>query len=336
MQNNFAVTASPHLREKATTQRIMQEVCLALAPAGIAAIIHFGSKAAILIAICVASCVLAEFLWQKIMKQKVTIADWSAVVTGLLLAYNLPSHTPWWMAVIGSFIAIILVKQMFGGIGCNFMNPALTARAILFISWSGIVGMYTPSAYAPAHLAIPTAVDAVTVATPLSTLNGGKILVDAIHPATNAAVTGKISLLDLFLGNHGGVIGETCALALILGGVYLLVRGIADWRIPVSFIATVFLCYLIKDGAELALYQILSGGLMLGAFFMATDYATSPITKSGRVIMGVGCGVILFVIRAFCSYPEGCSFAILFMNVATPMIDRFTQPRPFGEVKKHA
>lgn len=350
MQNNFAVTASPHLREKATTQRIMQEVCLALAPAGIAAIIHFGSKAAILIAICVASCVLAEFLWQKIMKQKVTIADWSAVVTGLLLAYNLPSHTPWWMAVIGSFIAIILVKQMFGGIGCNFMNPALTARAILFVSWVSVMGMYMPSAYAPAELAIPTAVDALTVATPLSTLNGGtnlvKIesqqLIDAFVEQGRALVQNsdgtfvKIELMDLLLGNHGGVIGETCALALILGGVYLLVRGIADWRIPVSFIGTVFLCYLIKDGAELALYQILSGGLMLGAFFMATDYATSPITKSGRVIMGVGCGVILFVIRAFCSYPEGCSFAILFMNVATPMIDRFTQQRPFGEVKKHA
>lgn len=316
MQNNLAVTSSPHLREKATTQRIMQEVCLALAPAGIAAIIHFGSKAAILIAICVAVCVLAEFLWQKIMKQKVTISDWSAVVTGLLLAYNLPSHTPWWMAAIGSVIAIVLVKQMFGGIGCNFMNPALTARAILFISWTGVMGAY------PQANPFQFTADAVTGATPLATLNDGSIE--------------GLKLLDLLLGNHGGVLGETCALAIILGGVYLLVRGIADWRIPVSFIATVFLCYLLKDGAEMALYQILAGGLMLGAFFMATDYATSPITRTGRVIMGVGCGVLLFVIRAFCSYPEGCSFAILFMNVATPMIDRFTKPRPFGEVKKHA
>ena len=290
----------------------MQEVCLALAPAGIAGIILYGFHAALLIAICVATCVLSEFLWQKATKQTVTIADWSAVVTGLLLAYNLPATAPWWMAVIGSVIAIVLVKQMFGGIGSNFMNPALTARAILFISWSGIMGSYPASRYA---------VDAVSGATPLATLNGG--------------TTEGLKLVDLLLGNHGGVLGETCAIAIILGGVYLLIRGIADWRIPVSFIGTVFVCYLLKDGAEMALYQLLSGGLLLGAFFMATDYATSPINKLGRVVFGVGCGFFLFLIRAFANYPEGCSFAILFMNVATPMIDRFTMPRPFGEVKKH-
>lgn len=322
MQNNFAVTSSPHLRDKATSQRIMQEVCLALAPAGIASIIHFGYQAAIIIAICVATCVLSEFLWQKATKQRVTISDWSAVVTGLLLAYNMPSTAPWWMAVIGSVIAIVLVKQLFGGIGSNFMNPALTARAILFISWSGIMGAYPVSAFTP---------DALSAATPLVTLNTGKMVVDV------AGESVKIQLMDLLLGNHGGVLGETCAIALIIGGVYLLVRGIADWRIPVTFIGTVFLCYLLKDGsAELALAQILSGGLLLGAFFMATDYATSPITSVGRIIMGVGCGLLLFVIRAFANYPEGCSFAILFMNICTPMIDRFTAPRPFGEVKKHA
>ncbi len=313
--SNFAVTSSPHLRDKATSQRIMQEVCLALAPAGIAGVILYGLNAAILIAICVATCVLCEFLWQKATKQPVTIADWSAVVTGLLLAYNLPATAPWWIAVIGSAIAIILVKQMFGGIGSNFMNPALTARAILFISWSGIMGSY-PQANAFAFTA-----DAVTGATPLATLNSG--------------TTEGIKLLDLFLGNQGGVLGETCALALILGGVYLMIRGIADWRIPVSFIGTVFVCYLLKDGAEMALYQLLAGGLLLGAFFMATDYATSPITTKGRWVFGVGCGLMLFIIRAFANYPEGCSFAILFMNVATPVINRFTMPRPFGEVKKH-
>ena len=313
--SNFAVTSSPHLRDKATSQRIMQEVCLALAPAGIAGIILYGFNAAILIAICVATCVLSEFLWQKATKQAVTISDWSAVVTGLLLAYNLPATAPWWVAVIGSVIAIVLVKQLFGGIGSNFMNPALTARAILFISWSGIMGAY------PKANPFQFAADAVTGATPLATLNGG--------------TTEGINLVDLLLGNHGGVLGETCAIAIILGGVYLLVRGIADWRIPVSFIGTVFVCYLLKDGAEMALYQLLSGGLLLGAFFMATDYATSPINKLGRVIFGIGCGFFLFVIRAFANYPEGCSFAILFMNVATPMIDRFTMPRPFGEVKKH-
>ena len=315
MQNNLAVTPSPHLRDKSTTQRIMQEVCLALAPAGIAGIILYGFNAALLIAICVVTCILSEYLWQKATKQRVTISDWSAVVTGLLLAYNLPATAPWWIAVIGSVIAIIVVKQFFGGIGSNFMNPALTARAVLFISWSGIMGAY------PVANAFNFAADAVTGATPLSTLNGGSV--------------GDLKLMDLLLGNHGGVLGETCAIAIILGGVYLLVRKIADWRIPVFFIGTVFLCYLIKDNAQIALYQVLSGGLLLGAFFMATDYATSPITSVGRIIMGVGCGLFLFVIRAFANYPEGCSFAILLMNVCTPMIDRFTMPRPFGEVKKH-
>ena len=313
--SNFAVTSSPHLRDKATTQRIMMEVCLALAPAGIAGIILYGFNAALLIAICVATCVLSEFVWQKATKQAVTVSDWSAVVTGLLLAYNMPATAPLWMAVIGSVIAIVLVKQFFGGIGSNFMNPALTARAILFISWSGIMGAY------PKANPFQFTADAVTGATPLATLNGG--------------TTEGLNLIDLLLGNHGGVLGETCAIALILGGVYLLVRGIADWRIPTAFIGTVFVCYLIKDGAEMALYQLLSGGLLLGAFFMATDYATSPITGLGRVIFGIGCGFFLFIIRAFANYPEGCSFAILFMNVATPMIDRFTMPRPFGEVKKH-
>ena len=314
MQNMFAVTSSPHLRAKATTQRIMQEVCLALAPAGIAGVILFGWQAAVVIAICVASCVLTEFLWQKAMKQKTTIADWSAVVTGLLLAYNMPANAPWWMAVIGSVIAIVLVKQLFGGIGSNFMNPALTARAVLFISWSTLM-----SATGPKPLI--AGLDVISGATPLAALNAGS--------------TEGLSLMQLFLGSHGGMLGETCAAALILGGLYLCLRGIADWRIPLSFIGTVFVCYLLKDGFDLALYQVMAGGLLLGAFFMATDYATSPITRLGRVIFGVGCGLILFVIRAFANYPEGCSFAILFMNVATPMIDRFTAPRPFGEVKKH-
>ena len=314
MQNKFAVTSSPHLRDKATSQRIMQEVCLALAPAGVASVILFGWQAAILIAICVATCVLSEFLWQKVTKQKVTVSDWSAVVTGLLLAYNLPATAPWWMAVIGSVIAIVLVKQLFGGIGSNFMNPALTARAVLFISWSSLMSASNP---AP----LMAGIDVLSGATPLNALNAGSFE--------------GLSLMNLLMGTHGGMLGETCALALILGGLYLCVRGIADWRIPASFIGTVFVCYLLKDGAEMALYQLLAGGLLLGAFFMATDYATSPITRTGRVVFGIGCGLLLFVIRAFANYPEGCSFAILFMNVATPMIDRFTAPRPFGEVKKH-
>ncbi|MBQ7849834.1 MAG: RnfABCDGE type electron transport complex subunit D, partial [Clostridia bacterium] len=238
MQNNFAVTSSPHLRAKATSQRIMQEVCLALAPAGIASIILFGVQAAIVIAVCVVSCVLAELGWQLITKQKVTVSDWSAVVTGLLLAYNLPATAPWWMAVIGSIVAIVLVKQFFGGIGNNFMNPALTARAVLFISWSTLMNASSPTPM--------IAIDVVSGATPLATLNEGSI--------------GALKLMDLLIGAHGGMLGETCAIALILGGLYLILRGIVDWRIPASFIGTVFVCYLIKDGAQVALYQILAGG----------------------------------------------------------------------------
>ncbi len=312
MQKNLAVSSSPHLRDNVTTRRIMQEVCLALAPAGIAAIVLFGASAATLIAVSVITAVLAEFCWNKLNKQKTTVGDWSAVVTGLLLAYNLPANAPVWIAVVGAIIAIILVKQMFGGIGSNFMNPALAARAILFVSWSSLMTSYPATRFMT---------DVTSSATPLNLLGKGTVE--------------GVNLMDLFLGNVPGVLGETCKLALLLGGVYLILRGIVDWKIPVTFIATVFVCYLVKDGAEMALYQILSGGLFLGAFFMATDYATSPVTNVGRVIMGVGCGLFLFVIRAYASYPEGCSFAILLMNVATPLIDKYTMPKAFGEVKKH-
>ncbi|MBQ2952766.1 MAG: RnfABCDGE type electron transport complex subunit D [Clostridia bacterium] len=329
MRNNFAVASSPHLRSKATTQRIMLEVCLALAPAGIAGVILFGWRAALLIAVCVTTCIVSELLWQLVTRQKVTVNDFSAVVTGLLLAYNLPASAPVWMAVIGSVLAIILVKQLFGGIGSNFMNPALTARAVLFISWSALMSAADPAPISAIYDPIANfvgklgagGIDVLSGATPLNALNAGS--------------TEGLSLMSLLMGTHGGMLGETCAIALIIGGVYLCIRGIADWRIPAAFIGTVFVCYFFMGGAEMALYQLLSGGLLLGAFFMATDYATSPITGLGRVIFGVGCGLLLFVIRAFANYPEGCSFAILFMNVATPMIDRFTMPRPFGEVKKH-
>ena len=313
MQKNLAVSSSPHLRDHVSTRRIMQEVCLALAPAGIAGIILFGSQAAVLIAASVISAVLAEYFYQKLTHQKVTVGDWSAVVTGLLLAYNLPANAPVWLAVVGAVIAIVLVKQIFGGIGSNFMNPALAARAILFVSWATQMTTYPATRFM---------LDGVSTATPLNSLGTGSVA--------------GVNLMNLFLGNIPGVLGETCKLALLLGGVYLILRRIVDWKIPVTFIATVFVCYLIKDGAEMALYQILSGGLFLGAFFMATDYATSPVTNPGRVIMGIGCGIFLFVIRAYASYPEGCSFAILLMNVATPLIDKYTMLKPFGEVKQHA
>ncbi len=316
MLKNLSVSSSPHLRDDATTRGIMLDVCLALLPAGLASIWFFGLRAAVLILLSVTSAVLAELLYQKASKQKVSVGDMSAVVTGLLLAYNLPAGAPWWVAVIGSALAIILVKQFFGGIGQNFMNPALAARAILFVSWMSIMTRY-PMAQAGNFLVgfTPDAVDTIASATPIT--------------------AGSSSLWDLFLGNIPGVLGETSKAAILLGGAYLLWRRVIDWRIPFTFIATVFVCYLIQGGAEKALLQVLSGGLFLGAFFMATDYATSPMTNLGKVIMGVGCGVLLFVIRSFSTYPEGCSFAILFMNVATPLIDKLTVPKTFGEVKQH-
>lgn len=312
MQKQLQVSSSPHLRYHSSTKRIMLDVCLALLPAGIAGVYFFGLPALTLIIVSVLSAVIAEWGYQKAAHQKVTVTDLSAVVTGLLVAYNLPANAPAWIAVSGSAVAIILIKQLFGGLGQNFMNPALGARAILFVSFASIMSSYpNPSAL------LVAGVDTVAKATPL------------------VLEAGRASLMDLFLGNVPGVLGETSKLAILIGGIYLLARRIIDFHIPFAFIATVFLCYLVKDGADMALYQILSGGLFLGAFFMATDYATSPITKLGKIIMGVGCGAMLFVIRAFAAYPEGCSFAILFMNVATPLIDKVTMPRSFGEVKAH-
>ena len=308
MIKNLTVTSSPHLRSGRSTRSIMQEVCLALAPAGIAGIVLFGWTALAIIVTSVLSCVVSEYFFQRINHKKILIGDWSAVVTGLLLAYNIPASAPLWIPLIGGMIAIVLVKQCFGGLGGNFMNPALTARAILFVSWSSIMSSYPQTRFMT---------DAVTSATPLARISGGE----------------AVSIVDLLIGNCGGVLGETCKIAIILGGLYLMIRGIIDWRVPVFFIGSAFLCYLIQDGFDTALLQILSGGLLLGAFFMATDYVTCPMSGSGRIIMGIGCGVLLFVIRSYANYVEGCSFAILFLNVMTPLIDRFTAGKLFGEVK---
>ena len=308
MQKNLTVTSSPHLRSPRSTRSIMQEVCLALAPAGIAGIVLFGWNALAIMVTSVLSCVVSEYLFQRINHKPILIGDWSAVVTGLLLAYNIPANAPLWIPLIGGMIAIILVKQCFGGLGGNFMNPALAARAVLFVSWAGIMSDYPKTRFMA---------DAASSATPLALIAEGQ----------------SVSVMDLLIGNCGGVLGETCKIALILGGVYLIVRGITDWRVPVCFIGAAFVCYLIQDGFQTALVQVLSGGLLLGAFFMATDYVTCPMSGSGRIIMGLGCGVLLFVIRSYATYIEGCSFAILFMNVMTPLIDRFTAGKTFGEVK---
>lgn len=316
MQNQLAVTSSPHLRDHSSTRGIMGDVCLALMPAGIAAAYFFGLPAVLLMLISVATAVVSEWGFQKLSHKPSTIGDLSAVVTGLLVAYNLPANAPWWIAVIGSFIAIVLVKQMFGGIGNNFVNPAVAARIILFLSWGTIMATYP-------HAGSMFAADATSGATPLAMLNDGNL----------PSGTG---LWDLFIGNVGGVLGETSKLAILLGCAYMMYRKVISWHIPVSFILTAFVAFLIRNGAEIALYEVLSGGLLLGAVFMATDYSTSPVTAPGKIIMGVGCGLVLFVIRAYGQYPEGCSFAILFMNVCTPLIDRLCAYRPFGEVKKHA
>lgn len=315
---SWRVTSSPHLRAAHTTRSIMLDVIVALLPAGACGIYFFGLNAALLILTSVISAVVWEALIQKLMKRPVTVNDLSAVVTGLLLAYNLPSTAPLWMPVVGTGVAIVLVKQIFGGIGCNFMNPALVGRAVLLASWTSLMS-------GSAFVAPGWGVDAVTSATPLT-----------------AESTQAYSLLNLFLGNVPGCIGETSKLALLIGGGYLLWRKVISWRIPVTMLATAFVLFWIASGrlvgtVDSALYQLLSGGMILGAFFMATDYATSPTTPLGKLIMGVGCGALLFVIRRYNpSYPEGCSYAILVMNMTVPLIERFTKPRIYGEVKEHA
>lgn len=321
MQKKLVVTSSPLLRNTAVSTRgIMLDVVIALLPAALAAVWFFGAAALSLILVAVVSAVLAELVYQKLTHQKSTIGDLSAVVTGLLVAYNIPANAPWWMAAIGSIVAIVLVKQMFGGLGQNFINPALAARTVLMLSWAGLMAATAVPAGGQLFGLTVVEADAVAAATPLT--NSG------------------YSLWQLFIGDVPGMLGETSKLALILGGIYLIVRRVIDWRVPVSFIVTAFILFWIETGAiyqpgttDSALYQLLSGGLILGAFFMATDYVTCPVTKWGRVIMGVGCAALLFVIRTYGSYPEGCSFGILFMNVCTPLIDKWTTPKTFGAVK---
>lgn len=321
MQNKLVVSHSPHIAGGDSIRKIMLHVIIALLPALVAGCIFFGFRAFAVVATCVVSSVVFEALWQKIMKKPVTVSDLSAIVTGMLLAFNLPVGIPLWMAVIGSFFAIIVVKQFFGGLGHNFMNPALGARAFLLASWA--LAMTTWQA------PMGSQVDAVSFATPLAAYaNGAEALP---------------SYMDLFVGRIGGCIGETSALAILIGAAYLLITGVIRLRVPVIFIGTVALGTWIfggKDGLFTgdALYQILSGGLMLGAFFMATDYTTTPVTPVGQIIFAVGCGVITVLIRIWGGYPEGVSYSILLMNIATPLIDKISAPRRYGvsRTKKEA
>lgn len=309
-EKKLVVASSPHFRAHATVQTIMGDVLIALAPALAAALYFFGFKAFTVIAVCVLASVVSEAAWQKLMGHPQTIKDLSAVVTGLLLAFNLPPTVPLWLAAFGSIFAIIVVKHFFGGIGQNIVNPALAARAMLLASWP--VAMTT------------WAVDGMTTATPLALLKEGTA---AILP----------TLSDVFIGHVGGCLGETSALALLLGGAYLLWRKVISWHIPVIYISTVFVltALLGREGWMTGnpLYEIFLGGLMVGAFFMATDYTTSPMTKKGQVIFASGCGILTTLIRLYGGYAEGVSYSILIMNLFVPLIDRVTVPRIFGEVR---
>ena len=302
------VSSSPHFHSKIRTKNIMLDVIIALIPATVAAIILYGMRASLIIAVCVATSVTAEFFFNLISKKPQTVGDLSAIVTGLLLALSLSTKVTLWQCMVGSIFAIIVVKCLFGGIGCNFANPAVTARVFLIIAFGKVAGG------AATNFATP---ELISSATPLEVISGG-----------NGTLP---SLMDMLLGNRGGAIGEGCAIALILGLIYLLIKRIISWHTPVVYVATVFiLSFIIKQDLTVVLYQVLGGGLLIGAIFMATDYSTTPQNSIGKVIFGLGCGVITVLIRFFGSYPEGVSFAILIMNILTPYIDKIGIKRPFG------
>lgn len=305
MKSFLSVTSSPHIKHFDTTTGIMLDVIIALLPACIYGCVIFGWSAVLVLLTTVASAVLSEFIWNKLLKKENSLWDLSAIVTGLLLGMNLPSTIPLWMAAIGSAVAIIVVKQMFGGIGHNFANPAITARIVLLVSFPAAMTDFV------------SPIDGVTSATPLTYLAGDLSLAP--------------SAKQLFFGMHGGCIGETSAFLLIIGGLYLMIRRVISPIIPVCFVGTVAILSAIFK-MDLAI-SLLGGGLMLGAIFMATDYTTSPTTKWGKLIFGIGCGIITFVIRKFAALPEGVSYSILIMNILVPYINRATLKKPFGYVK---
>ena len=302
MEDRLLVTASPHIRDHSTTRGLMGNVVIALLPAVLASALIFGARALLLVVVTTFACVAFEYIYERLLHKPNTAGDLSAVVTGIILALNMPVGMPLWIAVVGAFVAIVITKQLFGGLGYNFANPALVGRIVLFLSFSKTMTAWV----------FP---DAVSSATPLAQLAAGQ----------------KPELLTLLLGNHGGCIGETCALALLLGGAYLLIRGVITWQTPACFVGTVFVLSLVLG--QDALRQVLSGGLLLGAFFMATDYVTAPQTYWGRALFGIGAGLLTCLIRFYGSYAEGVSFAILFMNIPTPYLSRWTQSKPLGGAK---
>ena len=309
------ISPAPHIHQKGSfTSNIMLDVSLALLPAAVAGVVIFGLQALWTILVCVASAVAAEFLFNLCTRKKQTVGDLSAVVTGLLLALNLSTAVPLWQCAVGSVFAIVVVKCLFGGLGHNIVNSAIAARVFMLLTF-GAVGA----------VANPVIVELTASATPLAALNQGAEVAAAEAP----------SVMNLLLGLHGGTIGETCAVALLIGFVYLVVRKVIKWYVPMSYIATVFVCYLLSGGFDVtfALQHVLAGGLLLGAIFMATDYVTTPATNSGRVVFCVGCGLLTFAIRQFGMFPEGVSIAILSMNLLTPFISDFTKKKTLGGVK---
>ncbi len=328
MENKFYVSSSPHIHDGESIPVIMYNVVIALLPAALVGLYVFGLPAVKMVITCIIFAILSEYIFQKIAGKAITAFDGSAIVTGLLLAMNLPAAAPWWVGAIGSIIAIIVGKQVFGGLGHNPFNPALVARVFLLISFPvQMTKWMKPIAHG--FFSNP---DIITEATPLGLAKEDIMLHGHLVSAN------KISLFNLFIGNVGGCIGEVSALALIAGGVYLIYRGYVRWQIPISFILTVFvftgICWLINPQHYLNPFiHIFSGGLLLGAFFMATDMVTSPITEKGMLIFGIGCGLITAIIRLWGGYPEGVSFAILLMNATVPLIDRYIKPKKFGVIQ---
>lgn len=319
----LTVSASPHIRSSQTTTSVMVTVIIALLPALIWGIYIYGFRSLITVLLSTLTCVLSEFLYQKLMKKPITISDMSAAVTGVILAFNLPPSIPYYLVIVGAVFSIVVVKQLFGGIGKNFLNPALAGRVFLFMAWSKPMTTFTAPGWLPIF---GSDADVVASATPLAALK-----------AKDLSTVG-VDIVQAFIGQKAGCIGEISCLLLLCGGVLLLARKVITWHIPVSFIATVAaLTYLFSpdsvDAVSFMLYSIFSGGLFLGAIYMATDYATSPVSPTGRIVFGIGCGAITVFIRFFAGFNEGVSFAILVMNLLVWYIDKYTRPRPFGKIK---
>ncbi|MBQ8803726.1 MAG: RnfABCDGE type electron transport complex subunit D [Tyzzerella sp.] len=305
MSENYNISSSPHIRSKVTTSNIMLMVIIALLPATAFGVYNFKLSALLVVVITTASAVLTEYIYQKLMHKKVTISDYSAALTGLLLALNLPANAPWWMCILGSVFAILVVKQVFGGLGQNFMNPALGARCFLLISFTGRMTTFV--------------YDGVSGATPLALLKAGE----------------SVDVLDMFVGNIAGTIGETSVIAILIGAIFLVVMGVISIRIPVTYILSFTIFVIVFGGHGLDVNYVAAhlcgGGLMLGAWFMATDYVTSPITKSGQIVYGICLGALTGLFRIFGGSAEGVSYAIIFSNLLVPLIEKVTLPKPFGK-----